>query len=443
MTHVNSSTNENRISKPRIVIVGGGAGGIGVATRLGRKLGRKGRAEIILVDMAEAHVWKPLLHEAATGSLDTGIDAMSYRGHARVNGYRFQQGSLADLDREHRTITLAPIIDDGQELLPARKITYDHLVIAVGSVADDFGIPGVQEHCRFLDTTAQALDIQQSLRKRFLRYAREERLNEKIKVVIIGAGATGTEMAAEMANAVDQIRGYGFNVHPGMLSITLVDAEPHILPGVPRPAIRDSVAGQLAEMGVDTRTGQRVVRAEPGRILLADGSVLEADLALWAAGIKAPDLLAGIGGLETNAHNQLCVQPNAETTRDERIFAIGDCCACPQPDGSLAPPRGQVARQMGHMVVRNLIDRLNGRDPRREYVYRDLGSLVNLSRFHTVGNLFSFLGGGIMVEGRLARFTYHSLYRRHLLEVYGPLRGSLMMAVRQLSQFLRPALKLH
>ncbi|MFP4208690.1 MAG: NAD(P)/FAD-dependent oxidoreductase [Wenzhouxiangella sp.] len=428
---------------PRIVIVGGGAGGIGIATRLGRRLGRKNKAEIILVDAAETHVWKPLLHEAATGSLDTGIDALSFRGHARANGYRFQQGALAGIDRATRRVELAPVMEDGQELLPARTLAYDYLVIAIGSVADDFGIPGVQQHCRFLDTTAQALDIRQTLRKRFLRYAREERLDEKIKVVIIGAGATGAEMAAEMANAVDQIRGYGFNVHPGMLSITLVEAEPHILPGVPRPAIRESVARQLAEMGAEVRTGQRVVRADPGRIVLADGSELEADLALWAAGIKAPDLLAGIGGLETNSSNQLVVKPNAQTTRDEHIFAIGDCCACPQPDGSIAPPRGQVARQMGHMVVNNLIDLLNGREPRREYVYRDLGSLVNLSRFHTVGNLFSFLGGGIMVEGRLARFTYHSLYRRHLLEVYGLVRGSLMMAVRQLSHFLRPALKLH
>ena len=431
------------MARPRIVVVGGGAGGIGVATRLGRRLGRKGRAEVILVDMAESHVWKPLLHEVATGSLDTGIEAMSYRGHARVNGYRFQQGRLAGIDRAERAIILDSIFDGDQELLPERRITYDYLVIAVGSVADDFGIPGIREHCRFLDTTAQALEIRKSLRKHFLRYARDERLDEKIKIAIIGAGATGTEMAAEMVNAVDQIRGYGFNVHPGMLSITLIDAEPHILPAVPRPAIRDSVARQLIEMGVDIRTGQRVVHAEPGRITLADGTALEADLALWAAGIKAPSVLADIDGLETNRHNQLVVKPSAQTTRDERIFAIGDCCACPQPDGSIAPPRGQVARQMGHMVVRNIEDLLKGRSPRREYVYRDLGSLVNLSRFHTVGNLFSFLGGGIMVEGRLARFTYHSLYRRHLLEVYGLLRGTLMMAVRQLSHFLRPALKLH
>lgn len=431
------------MTNPRIVIVGGGAGGIGVATRLGRRLGRKGRADIVLVDMAESHVWKPLLHEAATGSLDTGIDAMSYRGHARVNGYRFQQGKLAGVDRARQTVILEPIFDDDQELLPERRIAYDYLVIAVGSVADDFGIPGVQEHCRFLDTTAQALDIRQSLRKHFLRYARDERLDEKIKISIIGAGATGIEMAAEMANAVDQLRGYGFNVHPGMLAITLVDSEPHILPGVQRPAIRESVARQLVDMGVVIRTGQRVVRAEHRRVVLADDTVLDADLALWAAGIKAPDVLGRLDGLETNRDNQLVVRPNAQTTNDPRIFAIGDCCACPQADGSIAPPRGQVARQMGHMVVRNVCDLLAGRQPRREYVYRDLGSLVNLSRFHTVGNLFSFLGGGIMVEGRLARFTYHSLYRRHLFEVYGLMRGTLMMTVRQLSHFLRPALKLH
>ncbi len=427
----------------RIVIVGGGAGGIGVATRLGRRLGRKKKAEVILVDMAENHVWKPLLHELATGTLDTGIDAMSFRGHARANGYRFQQGRLTGIDREQRRIELAPIMDGDQELLPARTIAYDYLVVAIGSVAKDFGIPGVQEHCHFLDTTQQALDIKDTLRKRFLRYAREERLSEQVKVIIIGAGATGAEMAAEMMHAADQLKGYGFNMDPAMLSITLIDAAERILPQVPREAIANSVARQLENMGIQVRMGQRVVRAEADGIVLAGGEKLPSDLTLWAAGIQAPEFLADIGGLETNADHQLVVKPNAQTTRDERIFAIGDCCACPQADGSIAPPRGQVARQMGHMVVNNLIDLLNDREPRREYVYRDLGSLVNLSRFHTVGNLFSFLGGGVMVEGRLARFTYHSLYRRHLLEVYGLLRGTLMMTVRSLSHFLRPALKLH
>ena len=427
----------------RIVIVGGGAGGIGVATRLGRRLGKKKKAEIILVDMTETHVWKPLLHEAATGTLDTGIDAMSFRGHARANGYRFQQGELAGLDRAARQIELAPIMDGDQELLPARTLNYDYLVIAVGSVAKDFGIPGVQEHCRFLDTTQQAMDIQDSLRKRFLRYAREERLDEQIKVVIIGAGATGAEMAAEMKHAADQLKGYGFNMDASRLSVTLVEGEDRILPQVSRQAIVDSVGKQLEDMGIEVRVGQQVVRAEADGIVLASGEKLPSDLTLWAAGIQAPPVLSRLDGLETNEDHQLMVKPNAQTTVDERIFAIGDCCACPQPDGSIAPPRGQVARQMGHMVVKNLIDLLNGREARREYVYRDLGSLVNLSRFHTVGNLFSFLGGGFMVEGRLARFTYHSLYRRHLLEVYGILRGSLMMAVRSLSHFLRPALKLH
>ncbi len=427
----------------RIVIVGGGAGGIGVATRLGRRLGKKKKAEIILVDMAENHVWKPLLHEVATGTLDTGIDAMSFRGHARANGYRFQQGRLTDIDRAHSRIELAPIMDGDQELLPARTLNYDYLVVAVGSVAKDFGIPGVQQHCHFLDTTEQAMEIKNILRKRFLRYAREERLKEQVKVVIIGAGATGAEMAAEMMHAADQLKGYGFNMDASMLSITLVDSEERILPQVQREAIARSVEQQLQDMGITVRVGQSVIRAEADGIVLASGERLPSDLTLWAAGIQAPEFLGGIGGLETNEDHQLVVKPNAQTTRDERIFAIGDCCACPQPDGSIAPPRGQVARQMGHMVVNNLIDLLKGREPRREYVYRDLGSLVNLSRFHTVGNLFSFLGGGVMVEGRLARFTYHSLYRRHLLEVYGLVRGTLMMGVRSLSHFLRPALKLH
>lgn len=427
----------------RIVIVGGGAGGLGIATRLGRKLGRRQKAHVTLVDCAESHVWKPLLHEVATGELDVGIDAISYRGHASVNGYHFQQGRLEDIDRANRELVLAPIFDGATELLPARRIAYDYLVVAIGSVANDFGIPGVKRYCLFLDSTEQAMAIRKLLLNRFLRYASHEQREERIQVAIVGAGATGTEMAAEMHHAVDQLRGYGYKIDSSLLDVTLIEADKRILPKVGRIEISHSVARELEKIGVQVLTNTRVVEVTDRGITFQGGYFIPADMIIWSAGIRGPDVLKGIAGLETNHLNQLVVKRTGQTTSDEHIFAIGDCCACPQADGSWVPPRGQAARQMGHMVAENIVRMSRGRPPAREYVYRDLGSLVNLSKFHTVGNMFSFLGGGILVEGKIARFAYLSLYRRHLIEIYGPVRGVLMVVLKGLNRIIRPHLKLH
>ena len=416
---------------------------MGVATKLGRKLGRRNKAHVTLIDCAESHIWKPLLHEVATGALDTGIDALSYRAHASDNGYHFQQGRLVDIDRESREVVLAPIHDGDVELLPARRIGFDYLVVAVGSVANDFGIPGVKRRCLFLDNTEQALAIRKILLNRFLRYASHEQLDEKIKVAIVGAGATGTEMAAEMHHAVDQLRGYGYKIDTSLLEVTLVEADKRILPKVDRVEISERVARELGRIGVEVLTNTRVVEVTEKGITFQGGYFVAADIVVWSAGIRGPDFLKNIGGLETNAINQLVVHTTGQTTRDATIFAIGDCCACPQDDGSWVPPRGQAARQMGHMVADNIVAMMHGRPPARRYVYKDLGSLVNLSKFHTVGSLFSFLGGGVLVEGRIARFTYLSLYHRHLIELYGPVRGVLMMALKSLHRIIRPHLKLH
>jgi NADH:ubiquinone reductase (H+-translocating) len=427
----------------KIVIVGGGAGGIGVATKLGRKLGRRNKAQVTLVDCAASHVWKPLLHEVATGALDVGIDAVSYRGHASVNGYHFQQGALVDIDREKRRIVLAPIHDGGKELLPARHIYFDYLVVAVGSIANDFGIPGVKRHCLFLENTEQAMAIRKLLLNRFLRYASHEQLDEKIKVAIVGAGATGTEMAAEMHHAVDQLRGYGYKIDTSLLEVTLIEADKRILPKVGRVEISLAVARELEKICVQVLSNTRVVEVTDKGITVQGGYFIAADIVIWSAGIRGPDFLAGIGGLESNHIHQLVVRTTGQVTRDDAIFAIGDCCACPQQDGSWVPPRGQAARQLGLVAAANITAMIEGRPPARRYVYKDLGSLVNLSKFHTIGNLFSFLGGGIMVEGRIARFAYLMLYRRHLVELYGPVRGTLMVLLKSLNRIIRPHLKLH
>ncbi len=176
----------------KIVIVGGGAGGLEMATQLGHKLGRKKKAKITLVDRNHSHLWKPLLHEVATGSLDEGVDALSYLAHARNHGFQFQLGSVIDIDREAKTITIAELRDEkGELLVPERKIAYDTLVMALGSTSNDFNTPGVKENCIFLDNPHQARRFHQEMLNLFLKYSANLGANGKVNIAIVGGGATG------------------------------------------------------------------------------------------------------------------------------------------------------------------------------------------------------------------------------------------------------------
>ena len=398
----------------KIVIVGGGAGGLEMATQLGHKLGRKKKAKITLVDRNHSHLWKPLLHEVATGSLDEGVDALSYLAHARNHGFQFQLGSVIDIDREAKTITIAELRDEkGELLVPERKIAYDTLVMALGSTSNDFNTPGVKENCIFLDNPHQARRFHQEMLNLFLKYSANLGANGKVNIAIVGGGATGVELSAELHNAVKQLHSYGYKgLTNEALNVTLVEAGERILPALP-PRISAAAHNELTKLGVRVLTQTMVTSADEGGLHTKDGEYIEADLMVWAAGIKAPDFLKDIGGLETNRINQLVVEPTLQTTRDPDIYAIGDCASCPRPEGGFVPPRAQAAHQMATCAMNNILAQMNGK-PLKNYQYKDHGSLVSLSNFSTVGSLMGNLTrGSMMIEGRIARFVYISLYRMH------------------------------
>ncbi|ART81589.1 FAD-dependent oxidoreductase [Oceanisphaera profunda] len=428
----------------KIIVVGGGAGGLELVTKLGRKLGRKGKAEVMLVDRNRTHLWKPLLHEVAAGAMDAGIDGLSYRSHAHNHGFSFHLGSLSNLDREQKTITLAAMLDEsGKPMLSERTLEYDILVLAIGSVSNDFGTKGVSEHCIFLDRPQQAEHFHDELMNRFMQYVEGELGSDKVEIAIVGGGATGVELSAELYNAVEHLSAYGFDhLDPDCLRLTLVEAGPRILPALP-----DRLAGmaqkELRELGVDVRTNTMVVEATDKGLITKDGELIPATLMVWAAGIKAPDFLKDIGGLENNRNNQLTVNGTLQTTRDDSIFVIGDCAYCLQEDGKAVPPRAQSAHQMASMAHRNILALLNNK-PLKTYIYKDYGSLVNLSRYTTVGSLMgSLMRGTMMVEGLFARVVYMSLYRMHQVALHGYIRTGLMMFVGRINRLLRPKLKLH
>lgn len=427
----------------RIIVVGGGAGGLELATKLGRTLGRKGRAQVTLVDRKASHLWKPLLHEVATGSMDAGVDALSYRAHAKNHSFDFQMGSLQDIDRDRKVVKLAALYDEHDELLmPERELEYDILVLAIGSTSNDFNTPGVREHCIFLDSPEQAHRFRTEMNNQFLKlHANKDQ--KSVDIAIVGAGATGVELSAELHNAVKELRNYGFgDLDSSRLNVNLVEAGERILPALP-PRISAAAHSELTKLGVNVRTATMVTKADSTGLTTKDGEHIPAQIMVWAAGIKAPDFMKDIAGLETNRINQLVVKPTLQTTRDEDIYVIGDLASCAQEDGSFVPPRAQAAHQMASRCFSNIVAKITNRD-QKPYVYSDHGSLVSLSRFSTVGSLMGNLTkGSMMVEGRIARVVYISLYRMHQIALHGVIKTGLMMLVGRINRVLRPNLKLH
>ena len=426
----------------RIIVVGGGAGGLELATKLGRTMGRKGIAEITLVDRKTSHLWKPLLHEVATGSMDEGVDALSYRAHAKNHGFTFRLGSLEDIDRERKMIVLSEVKDDsGELLLPKRELEYDILVMAIGSTSNDFNTQGVKENCIFLDSPEQAHRFRREMNNEFLKLHAKSG-NGTVDIAIVGAGATGVELSAELHNAVKELRTYGFDVDSSTLNITLVEAGERILPALP-VRISSSAHQELTKLGVNVRTATMVTKAEKDGLTTKDGEKIPAQIMVWAAGIKAPDFIKNIAGLETNRINQLVVEDTLQTTRDDSIFVIGDLAQCTQADGSFVPPRAQAAHQMASHAYSNIRALMKGKQL-KPYVYKDHGSLVSLSRFSTVGSLMGNLTkGSMMIEGRIARLVYISLYRMHQMALHGMFKTALMVLVGRINRVLRPNLKLH
>lgn len=428
---------------PNIVIIGGGAGGLELATQLGHKLGKTQRANILLIDKNRSHIWKPLLHEVATGSLDSNIDGVVYSAHAAKHGYRFQLGSFCDLNSDDKTITLAPQVDDnGQQILPSRQVNYDQLVIAIGSVSNDFSTPGVKQHCYFLDSHNQAERFHHALLDSFTRM-HQQASQDALDIAIVGAGATGVELSAELYHVADLLKVYGLNnMNSSKLNIHLIEAGPSILPALP-PRISASAKTELEKLGVNVMQNTRINEATNEGFITSEGKLINADLMLWAAGVKAPDFVKELANFELNRANQIVVKPNLKSSTNDDIYVIGDCCSFELENGKFVPPRAQSAHQMASCVEKNILAQLQGK-PLQAYQYVDYGSLVNLSRFSTVGSLMGNLTSNTMfVEGKIARLVYISLYRMHQRAIHGTAKTIALWFAEKIMKVVRPRMKLH
>lgn len=438
----------------RIVIIGGGAGGLALATQLGKRLGKMKLAEITLVDAARTHVWKPLLHQLAAGSFDTHAEEIEYLAQARWNHFKFRLGSLTGVDRTAKTVQLAASYDAaGREITPAQSLAYDTLVVAVGSQTNDFGTLGAAEHAIKLDSPQAAQHFNDRLINACIRAQTVPRTagSGRLTVAIVGGGATGVELAAELHAAARVLGNYGFDhIHPEKdLQIVLVEAAPRLLVQLPE-RLSESALRELRKLSIEVHINEKVIEVTEDGLKMASGKVISSSITVWAAGVKAPDFLKTLGQksdgtsvLETSKLNQLVVNGNLQTTMDDSIYAFGDCAACQQPDDTWVPPRAQAAYQQAMYLTKALPLLLAGKAV-APFVFKDQGSLVSLSEYSSVGSLMgSLTKGSFFIEGHLAKLMYWALHKQHQLALGGFKKTALITLSEMLDRTHRPRIKLH
>lgn len=408
------------------VVVGGGAAGLEMVTRLASSFAGKSDHTVTLVEPSSHHLWKPRLHEIAAGTFDNELDSVAFRLHAACHGYQYVQARMSGLDRANKTITVSTEFSPEQTGLSQQlTLDYDYLVIAVGAISNDFKIPGVSDHCLFLDSASQAEKAWEQM-KQMLANGGSHRVS------IVGAGATGIELAAEWAKVSKQLNRYQNGTQ---LSITLIEAADRVLPASAE-CMSAKVLKKLQKQGVNVRLNTKVQRAEADRIV-TENEVILADLQIWAAGIRCPDWIANLDGLESNRINQLKVLPTLQTTLDDSVFVIGDSAECPQEDGSIVPPRAQAANQAATHLAKQFKRLVKGKEL-KPFVFKDGGMVVALGHDYAVGAL---MNDKVVLRGRYVRRLYDTIFRLHQRVIFGWFRVSALVVLKRVKGLLNPYYK--
>lgn len=423
-----------------IVIVGGGAGGLELASRLGRAFGRRiGPERVLLVDRSHFHIWKPTLHEVAAGTLNPQQEGLSYSILSRNNHFSFMLGELVAFDPEGKKLTLAALKDEhGEEIIPERTISFGNCVLAMGSGSNFFGTPGAAEHAFVLENARDAQHFQQRLLALFAKAAYSQ--GKQLDVVIVGAGATGVELSAELMEAYHEIQGATGSKQHFHMHITLVEGAPRVLAGLPEKVSLQAMYALRAKH-ITVLTDTKVQAIHANRVETSRGE-LPADVIVWAAGIKAAERNQRFG-LPVNRLNQFEVNDRLQTTV-EGVYAMGDCSACPWHDGKFVPARAQAAHQQARYLARRFMALYAGKPFDDIFVYRDSGSLVSLGDNQGVGNLMGSLAGkNFFIEGLIAKYMYMSLHLMHHKVILGWRKTALLALARIFQTRVSGRLKLH
>ncbi len=424
--------------RTRIVILGGGSGGLELASQLA---GRRDVA-VVLVDRELAHLWKPRLHEFAAGTVSSSLAEMSFYMLGQLRGFRFEQGEVKGLDHDAREVVLAAIPGkDGTVAARERRVPYDLCVVALGGVVPDFGVEGVEDYAVRLDAKWDA----DRFRDRFIATMIEAReTGEPAEVVIVGSGATGTELAAHLRRSE---RGF-FDQNAAerrrkLLGITILEAAPEIMPGA-EPELRAQLEARLRTLDVKTVTDVDVSRIEVDAVVSRKGERWPCDLAVWAAGLVGNPALKSLGRFEMDKKGRIVVDPTLRSTVDERVFVMGDAASFTPAGAERAlPPTAQAASQQADYLKETLPLAARG-EPTEGFRYNDKGRLIQLGQAGTVGMIgFGRRKDDFFIGGKFATAAYNALQRQHQWRVLGRLRGTVSIAADMVSPTKGPALKLH
>lgn len=436
-----------------IVIVGGGAGGLELAVGLAKKVKKENGAfnfQITLVDCEKTHVWKPHLHQIAAGSMYAQAEQLDYLHLASKFGFKFILGKFVSCDTESKEITIEQKLNNrGQVVLPERKVKYDTLVMAIGSTSNDFGTKGVKEYTYSLDNLTSAELFHNDMLDKVLQKDHSAD-STPLNISIVGGGATGVELAAELSNTIKTLGTFGLDkLKNNAFQINIINASDMLLPGLSEK-ISNGAKKILEELKVNVLNSAKVIEVRQNcTIIERDGKVTEipSDMIVWAAGVKSSDILKNISSVSLTPTNQIKVTDTLQAIGNHNIFAIGDCASIPwvggPKEGLFVPPRAQSAHQMSDYLIDNMIDILLGeRVP--PFRYKDFGSLISLGGHETVGTLMGFLKGkSLFVEGNIAKIMYLNLYQHHQIKIHGFVPAMGTMIGKNIHETFKPKVKLY
>ena len=384
--------------KQRIVVVGGGFGGMTAAKTLARL-----PVEVTLVDRHNFHTFSPLLYQVATSGLAPDDIAPNLRGivqrHANVDTV---MAEVRGVDLERRAV----VVEDGP------PIPYDVLVLAAGAVSSDFGVPGVTEHAIPMKTLDDAVRVRSAVLRRFEETNTDRALLDagNLTFVVAGGGPTGVELCGALAELITKVLAKDFKqLDVSRARVVLVEMTDHLLDAFSSRS-RTEARDELEERGVDVRVGRSIASVDADAVHLDDGTTIATRTVIWAAGVKANPLADALG-LEQTRRGQIVVNDDLTVPGRPEVFVIGDLAAPPGRNGRGYPQLAPVAMQQARYVARALRRRARGRRT-RPFRYFDKGSMATIGRRSAVAELPL----GIRFDGTLGWLSWLGL---HLLFLVG------------------------